>query len=104
MGAFAHNLEMLTGEEAAGGFGPWRMLQGMNDPTIQVDGIVTGDEVIVWVSNDKESPTNSHQAGSNITADGIVEIDEGPRWIRLELDADAGGGTVVARLAGHEYA
>lgn len=97
---------LLDGVTATGP-GPWVMVHSAYDLAITIEGIVAGDEVDIEVSNHpgiRESiPASSVLTlGSTQTADGTLEPAEGYRWMRANLSANAGGGSVTARLTGTE--
>ena len=53
----------------------------------------SSDTIKLWGSNESKPTaiTNAIQLGSNITADGLVVIEDGPTWLFIEFDTDGGG-------------
>lgn len=75
--------------------------------TVVTTGILSGDVVQIWVSN-KPSDTpptaftaaqGAHKLGSDISADGVVEIDSAHSWIAIRKTAHAGGGAIVVQAS-----
>ena len=70
---------------------------GLSAITVQTVGIVPGDIVQIFRSNDGESWV---QDGTNITTNTITDLTPGAVYYRARLNAIAGGGAVNAVFAG----
>jgi hypothetical protein len=76
--------------------------------TIEINGILSGDKVKIFVSNRPQKPPlpgsagNTESAytgqlfGSEISANGMQKITESYRWLLVLQSATSGGGTVTA--------
>jgi hypothetical protein len=53
----------------------------------------SSDTIKIWGTNEQDptDTTNAIQLGSDITADGLVVIEDGPLWLFIEFDTDGGG-------------
>lgn len=100
-----HNLDLLRDNDTVAN-GPWRQLLGMRNPAIQVSGMVTDDIVQIQVSNSEDPDDGSAvvtQLGSDITDNGVYQIDPGAEWIRARRSDITGDGDVTVVLTGIEY-
>lgn len=70
---------------------------GLSAITVQIVGIVAGDEVQIFRSNDG---VTYYQDGSDITTNSIVQLTTGAVYYRARLNAIVGGGAVDAIFAG----
>lgn len=70
---------------------------GLSAITLQTVGIVAGDVVQLFRSNDG---VTYYQDGSDITTNTIVDATPGAVYYRARLNAIAGGGAVDAIFAG----
>ena len=70
---------------------------GLSAITVQTVGIVAGDVVQIFRSNDG---LNWIQDGSDITTNTITDLTTGAVYYRARLNAIAGGGAVDAIFAG----
>lgn len=105
MGAIPHNVVLLDGVTATGA-GRWVAFTGWRNPSVEVDGIVVGDVVQIQVTNAKDPDAAGAQIlqqDADITEDSLVGVDPGAAWIRANVSAVAGGGTITVRLTGIEY-
>ena len=81
-------------------YGSWVDIGAAESASAHVDGIVSGDKVKLWISNHPDTPATANQIlfGSELTADGITEITTQAKYIRAQLSAVAGGGTITVYL------
>ena len=70
---------------------------GMTEFSVEVSGIVAGDEVTIQGSN---GGVSWGSAATVITADGQYNIEGGSKYLRANLTAIAGGGSVTAIISG----
>lgn len=70
---------------------------GLSAITVQTVGIVAGDVVQIFRSNDG---LNWYQDGTDITTNDLVDVTPGAVYYRARLNAIAGGGAVDAIFAG----
>lgn len=70
---------------------------GLSAITVQSIGIVAGDVIQIFRSNDG---VTWYQDGSDITTNTITDLTPGAVYYRARLNAIAGGGSVSAVFAG----
>lgn len=93
---------LLTGTTAVDGGPPFDISEAQVPFSIDIKGIVAGDTVTIFVSNDALAPANSaamRAYAAAVTTNSVVKITEGYRWIVVNRTAIAGGGTVTATAA-----
>ena len=104
-GTVVHNLTLLAGNTTVAN-GPWILLAGLRNPSVQVDGIVAGDIVQLQGTNDDDPNAVGaaiNQIGADVTVDSLLNVDPGPRWIRARRSDISGSGTVGVKLSATEY-
>lgn len=81
----------------------WLDISDLEDVSVHVFGIVAGDEVTIFGSNEEGTPANGIDIlDGAITEDGIESLTEFAGQIQAELTAAAGGGDVTAILTGRK--
>lgn len=95
--------ETLLSANAAVANSSWHLVGNMETFVLTVSGIVAGDILQLWGSNDNGSTspiTNEEQIGDDITEDGIYQIAAGgiPKWVRLKRTDISGAGSVTAKF------
>lgn len=92
----------------ANGDGSWFYVGNLAPSySVLASGIVAGDEIQIWVSNNNAStPPASFDAaggavqlGSTITTASTTEVTGVYSWLAIRKTAFAGGGAIVVRLA-----
>lgn len=83
----------------------WIPLVELEEASIEAEGILTGDEIDVEGTNvnvnDRSPEASEIHVIQTLTQDGITELSpDSYLFVRANLSAVAGGGTVSARLAG----
>lgn len=94
--------------DTAGQLTDWFRISDLQNVTIHVYGIVSGDVIQVEGTSYPTAlgpgvttpAAQIQQIGADVTASGFYRVEKGPDVIRLKLSADAGGGSVSARGAG----
>jgi hypothetical protein len=97
-GAFSRSFYSLQQTAAAVEDGKTFGGQGFDKISVHVEGIVTDDIVQIEASND--DALAFVQIGSDITADGVYDVEVGAKYYRAVVSDDSGGGTIDAVFLG----
>lgn len=87
----------LDAETTASAYGSWVATGSASSISVHTDGIVTNDKVKIFQSNHPTAPATANQIifGSELTADGITAVTTIAKWLRCQLSAATGGGSVT---------
>lgn len=105
MSSFIHSLSLFPSPAEANTSGPWRATANLQDISVQFTGLDSGDSLLLQGSNyiDPSDDPSPDTIGSPITADGIVRVDQAPRWLRASITFSGGsGGPLSALLSARE--
>lgn len=105
MPSFIHSLPMFVPSPEANTSGPWRVTANLQDISVQFIGLSEGDSLLLQGSNylDPADDPSPDTVGDPITADGLVRVDQAPRWLRASITFSSGsGGPLSALLSARE--
>ena len=85
----------------------WIEAMSFDPKSIQLVGVSAASAGVTLEGTNRDDPSTESAPdpiGAEITADDIVVIDDGPRWIRANLTTEGTSPSVTLIFAGHKRA